>query len=31
MPTATGLSVAADMLRLRPDVPVALISGLMLR
>ena len=27
MPTATGLSVAADMLRLRPDVPVALISG----
>ncbi len=28
MPTATGLSVAADILRLRPDVPVALISGL---
>ena len=27
MPTATGLSVAADVLRLRPDVPVALISG----
>ena len=27
MPTATGLSVAADLLRLRPDVPVALISG----
>ena len=27
MPTATGLSVAADMLRLRPDIPVALISG----
>ncbi len=27
MPTATGLSVAADILRLRPDVPVALISG----
>ena len=27
MPTATGLSVAAEMLRLRPDVPVALISG----
>ncbi|MEO5821859.1 MAG: PAS domain S-box protein [Vicinamibacteraceae bacterium] len=27
MPTATGLSVAAEILRLRPDVPVALISG----
>ena len=27
MPTATGLSVAADVLRLRPDIPVALISG----
>ncbi|MFI5076239.1 MAG: PAS domain S-box protein, partial [Vicinamibacteria bacterium] len=27
MPTATGLSVAAEMLRLRPDMPVALISG----
>ena len=27
MPTATGLSVAAEVLRLRPDVPVALISG----
>jgi DNA-binding NarL/FixJ family response regulator len=27
MPTASGLSVAADMLRLRPTVPVALISG----
>jgi DNA-binding NtrC family response regulator len=27
MPTATGLSVAADVLRLRPDMPVALISG----
>ncbi len=28
MPAATGLSVAAEILRLRPDVPVALISGL---
>jgi PAS domain S-box-containing protein len=27
MPTATGLSVAAEVLRQRPDVPVALISG----
>ncbi len=27
MPTATGLSVAAEILRQRPDVPVALISG----
>jgi PAS domain S-box-containing protein len=27
MPTATGLSVAAEILRVRPDVPVALISG----
>jgi PAS domain S-box-containing protein len=27
MPTATGLSVAAEILRLRPEVPVALISG----
>jgi PAS domain S-box-containing protein len=27
MPTASGLSVAADVLRIRPNVPVALISG----
>ena len=27
MPTATGLSVAGEVLRLRPGVPVALISG----
>jgi PAS domain S-box-containing protein len=27
MPTATGLSVAAEILRQRPEVPVALISG----
>ena len=28
MPTATGLSVAAEILRVRPDMPIALISGL---
>jgi PAS domain S-box-containing protein len=28
MPTATGLSVAAEILRQRPDTPIALISGL---
>jgi PAS domain S-box-containing protein len=27
MPTATGLSVAAEILQRRPDIPVALISG----